>query len=49
MFVDLCVQSGLPAGCVNLVVTDNNEMLKYISDDSRIDCVSFDGHLSVCL
>jgi len=49
MFVDLCVQSGLPAGCINLVVTDNNEMLKYISADPRIDCVSFDGHLSVCL
>jgi hypothetical protein len=39
LFVDLCVQSGLPSGCVDLVVTDNNEMLNYISADPRIDVV----------
>jgi aldehyde dehydrogenase (NAD+) len=47
MFIDLCVQSGLPNGCVNLVVSDNDEILKFISTDPRIDCVTFDGNLTV--
>ena len=71
LLVDLCVQSGVPSGVVNLIATSmrififhiinfiidyvdfftiskaNDEIIKRISRDPRIDCVSFDGKLSV--
>ena len=47
MFLDICIQSGVPAGVINLVTSDQDDIFNWISSDSKINCVSFDGKTSV--
>lgn len=47
MFMDICVQSGVPAGVVNLVVSDQDDIYKWASNDAKINCISFDGRINM--
>lgn len=47
MFLDICIQSGVPAGVINLICSDKADLVKWISADARINAVSFDGRLQV--
>ncbi|CAF0965081.1 unnamed protein product [Brachionus calyciflorus] len=46
MLMDICTQSGLPNGVVNLITSDNDEIYNLICSDPRINCVCFDGKTS---
>jgi aldehyde dehydrogenase (NAD+) len=45
MFADLCAQSNLPPGVVNLIVSNDDNIYKQVSKDPRIHCVCFDGKI----
>jgi aldehyde dehydrogenase (NAD+) len=47
MFMDICMQSGVPAGVINLVVSDKDDIYKWVSSDTKINCISFDGRANV--
>jgi len=47
MFMDICVQSGVPAGVLNLVVSDQDDIYKWVSSNPKINCISFDGRANV--
>ena len=47
LFLEMCVQSGVPSGVINLVASDQDEIYKWAASDLKINCVSFDGRTNV--
>jgi aldehyde dehydrogenase (NAD+) len=47
MLADICKQSGVPNGVINVITSDNDSIYKQISSHPLIDCVSFDGSINV--
>ena len=37
----------MPAGVINLVTSDQDDIYKWISAESKINCISFDGRLNI--
>jgi aldehyde dehydrogenase (NAD+) len=47
MFLDICIQSGVPAGVINLICSDSQDLLHWLASEPRIACLTFDGKLQV--
>jgi aldehyde dehydrogenase (NAD+) len=49
MFAEICAQSGVPAGVLNLIVSEQNEneLVNWACADSRLGGLTFDGKLLV--
>ena len=47
MLADICKQSGVPNGVINVIASDSDNIYKQISSHPLIDCVSFDGPINV--
>lgn len=47
MLAEVCIQSGVPPGVVNVVASDSDELVSWIATDSRVAAITFDGYLLV--
>jgi len=47
LLAELCVQSGVPSGVVNVVASSSDDIYNLITTNA--DCITFDGKISVCI
>ena len=48
LFAEICEQSGVPPGVVNVLGDNGEDVLLWAASDPRIGALTFDGHLAVC-
>ncbi len=47
LFAEICMQSGLPNGVLNMLAHGNDEIYANISSNSFINCITYDGNINV--
>ena len=47
MLLNICVQSGVPSGVVNLIASNSDDIYKQIAADPSINCVCYDGRVQL--